>query len=199
MPLEFVATVLGANLGVGGQHMLETYSRYSFGGICSEEWTNHVSEIPPTCHAIPSALKSSFFPSVHNSSLFKAQCLWKAQASHWEGKSWQTKQGLGFAWSSVPLLFSSFVLLEGLESGITRGNGGFPQRGMFFPRWSLVGLATGESTWEGPPGCSGWLFCYWSSPAQKLLEGWLSLGRQASRAAETTQGLNKGKPSPRSS
>lgn len=37
MPLEFVATVLGANLGVGGQNMLETYSRYSFGGICSEE------------------------------------------------------------------------------------------------------------------------------------------------------------------
>lgn len=38
VPLESVATVLGAYSGMGGQHLLvNVYSRYTFGAICSGE------------------------------------------------------------------------------------------------------------------------------------------------------------------
>ena len=42
------------------------------------------------------------------------------------------------------MLLSSFALLEGLEIGIIRGNGGFPWRRMFSLRRSPLGSVSGE-------------------------------------------------------
>lgn len=91
----------------------------------------------------------------------------------------------------IPCYFPLLPSLKGWKlvlSGEMYQGKWFPWRGMFFLRWSPVGQPLRKDR-GAISSVFRLMFCHWSSPVQKLLEGWFPSGKRASRVAETSQGL----------